>query len=567
MPKPLAIALLTLLGLALAGCGEARRPAMVATANPHATDAAAEMLAQGGSAVDAMIAAQAVLGLVEPQSSGLGGGAFLLHWDAKDRSVTAWDGRETAPKADGPDLFLAADGTPLPFRDASLGGRAVGVPGVVSLMWETHERYGTLPWQALFAPAIRLAEEGFIVSARLSAAVADSPELAQDAMARALYFTDEAGIAKPVAAGHTLRNPAYAETLRAIARDGPAGFYQGEVALALLSAVNGSAKNPGAMTAGDLADYRAKLREPVCRPYRSYRICGMPPPSSGGLTTLMILGLLEAYDLEHLRPLSATSIHLLAAASRLAFADRDRYMADPDFVAVPAEGLIDPVYLAARARLIDPGRDLGQAKPGAPPAAEALPRAAALAQPEAGTSHLAILDAQGNAVSMTTSVEQSFGAHLMAAGFVLNNQLTDFSFLPERDGEPVANRVEGGKRPRSSMSPTLVFEPSGELFAVVGSPGGSRIIGYVAQTLVGLIDWDLDMQAAIDLPHALNRNGATELEAGTALEPVRARLEGMGHKVEVRAMTSGLHGIRIVEGKPDGGADRRREGTVRAIGP
>ncbi len=567
MPKLVAMGLLALLSIALLACERQGGEAMVATANPHATEAAAEILRQGGSAVDAMVAAQAVLGLVEPQSSGLGGGAFLLHWSADDKKVTSWDGRETAPKAAGPGLFLGTDGKPLDFRQASIGGRPVGVPGAVALLWETHRRYGKLPWQSLFVPAIRLAEEGFIVSARLHAAIADSPELAQDAMARELYFSGAAGAApEPVPAGHTLRNPAYAATLRAIARDGTQGFYEGEVALAILTAVNGHASNPGEMTASDLSSYRAVEREPVCRPYRQHRVCGMPPPSSGGLTTLMILGMLKPYHMEGLRPGSPTALHLIAAASRLAFADRDLYMADPDFVAVPVSGLLDEHYLKARARLIDPGRDLGPAEAGAPPA-ETLPRAAALPQPESGTSHLAVLDRWGNAVSLTTSVEQSFGAHIMAAGFVLNNQLTDFSFLPEREGRPVANRVEGGKRPRSSMSPTLVFTPPGELLAVVGSPGGSRIIGYVTQTIIGLIDWDLDMQAAIDAPHVINRNGPTEIEKGSPLEALQDRLKSMGHEVKVQTLNSGLHGIRVKEGHLDGGADRRREGTVLEVSP
>jgi gamma-glutamyltranspeptidase/glutathione hydrolase len=448
------------------------------------------------------------------------------------------------------------------FEAAASGGRPVGVPGAVALMWEVHRADGKLPWKRLFEPALRLAEQGFAVSPRLAAAIAEAAELGQDESARALYFTQSATGQAAVPAGHTVKNPAYAATLRAIAERGRDGFYSGEVALAILAAVNGHAASPGDMTASDLASYRALPREPVCRPYRSYRICGMPPPTSGGLTTLMILGLLEPYRMEGLRPLSPTAVHLLASASRLAFADRDLYIADPDFAPVPVEGLLSDGYLTARAKLIDQGEDDGKAQAGDPALPSPLPRAAALSQPESGTSHLAVIDAFGNALSMTTSVEQSFGARIMAGGFVLNNQLTDFSFVPERDGKPVANRVEGGKRPRSSMSPTVVFAPDGEVFAVVGSPGGSRIIGYVTETLIGLIDWRLDMQAAIDLPHALNRNGATELEQGTSLVTIAPRLKAMGHEVKLQPMPSGLQGIRIVGGVLDGGADRRREGTI-----
>jgi gamma-glutamyltranspeptidase/glutathione hydrolase len=319
------------------------------------------------------------------------------------------------------------------------------------------------------------------------------------------------------------------------------------------------------MTLEDLHRFHAKTRPPVCLAYRGHEVCGMPPPTSGGLTTLMILGLLEPYRMGDWRPNSPTALHLIAQASRLAFADRNAYMADPEFVPVPSEGLLDPRYLRARALKVHPGHDMGEAEPGTPPGALDMPTAAAAR--ESGTSHLVIVDAEGNAVSMTTSVERSFGARIMAEGFVLNSQLTDFAFQPERDGEPVANRVEGGKRPRSSMAPTMVFNPDGALFAALGSPGGPRIIGFVAQTVVALIDWDLPMQAAIDLPRAVNMNGSTQVEAGTAMEAVVLRLEAMGHEVEMRELTSGLHGIRITEEGLDGGADRRREGVVIAVEP
>jgi len=543
--------------LAVSACGDGRGPAMVSTANPHASTAAIEILRRGGSAIDAAIAAQLVLGLVEPQSSGLGGGAFLLHWDAGSETVEAYDGRETAPAAARPDLFLKPDGTPMPFMEAVVGGRAVGVPGLVAMLAMAHRDHGVLDWASLFEPAIELAETGFTVSPRLHAMISAMDRLAEDPAARAYFYADTGPGVSPLPVGHRLRNPAYARTLRIIAEQGPEGFYHGEIAEAIVAAVTGHA-NPGAMTLEDLAGYEAKKREPVCRPYRGYRVCGMPPPSSGGLTTAMILGLLEPFALPAMRPGSPTTVHLISEASRLAYADRARYMADSDFVTVPVEVLTDPRYIADRARLIHPGRSMGVAEAGrldwqTAPAKE---------MSRASTTHLAIVDGRGNAVSLTSSIEGPFGAHVMAAGFLLNNQLTDFSFVPERNGMAVANAVAGGKRPRSSMAPTLVFAPDGGLFAALGSPGGSRIIAYVAQTLVGLIDWGLPMQEAIDLPRHVNRNGVTELEAGTTLAGHADALRALGHEVEIRPLTSGLHGIRLTAGGMDGGADRRREGVV-----
>jgi gamma-glutamyltranspeptidase / glutathione hydrolase len=562
MTRRMHLCLLLAVAVLVAACGE-RRQAMVATANEHASAAAAEILAAGGSAADAAVAAQLVLGLVEPQSSGLGGGAFLLHWDAAARSLTAWDGREAAPAAAGPDLFLGPDGEPLAFHAAATGGRAVGVPGLVSLLWEVHNNHGALDWERLFEPALRLAETGFPVSQRLHGAIAEAEDLERDAMARTLYFRTVPGSAtsiEPVAVGETFTNPAYADTLRLIAAQGPAAFYDGDIAEAVVAAVAGHPDNPGLMTRDDLRQFRAKARPPVCLDYRGNEVCGMPPPTSGGLTTLMILALLEPYRMAPLRPNSPTALHLIAQASRLAFADRGAYMADPDFVEVPSQGLLDPAYLRARSMAIDAGRDMGQAVAGTPPGTAASP--ATVPVLEAGTSHLSIVDAQGNAVSMTTSVERSFGARIMAGGFVLNNQLTDFAFTPVRDGALVANRVEGGKRPRSSMAPTMVFDPDGGLFAALGSPGGSRIIGFVAHTLVALIDWELTMQDAIDLPRLVNRNGATEAEAGTGLQAIVPTLEAMGHDVEVLPLVSGLHGIRITDGRPR----RRRRPAPRRRG-
>jgi len=538
--------------------------AMVAAANSHAGEAAANVLADGGSAVDAAIAAQLVLSLVEPQSSGIGGGAFLMHWDEANGAIEAYDGRETAPAAATPDLFLDPDGKPLGFLDALTGGRAVGTPGIVAMMALAYRDHGRLPWARLFRPAIRLARQGFPVSARLHRAIASAKRLSWHPSTRRQYFLEPATPGedpRPLPVGHLMRNPIYGETLELIALQGPEGFYRGPVAQAIVQAVSNHA-NPGALSLDDLASYEARKRSPLCRPYRRFTVCGMPPPTSGGVAVLQILGLLQPFDLSALKPGSAEAVHLISEASRLAFADRGLYLGDSDFVDVPLEGLLDPGYLGGRSALIAPGRSMGRATAGTPVVQEGLRRREGIDISQPSTSHLAIVDFDGNAVSMTTSVESVFGARIMAAGFVLNNQLTDFSFLPIRDGAPVANAVAGGKRPRSSMSPTLVFDEAGKLYAAFGSPGGSRIIGFVAQTAVALLDWGMDMQAAISLPRHVNRNGPVELEAGTSLEALKGALETLGHDVKIGRLTSGLHGIRIIGDDLDGGADPRREGAV-----
>ena len=552
--------------LLVSGCGDDGREAMVSTANRHASAAALTMLERGGSAVDAAIAAQLVLGLVEPQSSGIGGGAFLLHRDEATGSIEAYDGRETAPAAAGPDLFLGPDGEPMGFMAAVVGGRSVGVPGVVAMLWKAHLDHGRLAWAELFQPAIALAEQGFEVSPRLHALI-DGDAALRDQPTTAGYFfidADGDGTVEALPVGHVLKNPAYAETLKLVAAQGPDGFYEGPVAEAIVETA-GRHANAGLIGLGDLAGYEAKKREALCRPYRSHTVCGMPPPTSGGLTTLMILGLIEPFAIDRLRPGSPVATHLIAEASGLAYADRGLYMADADFVDVPVEGLLERAYLRQRARLIDPGQSMGTAAPGEPASGlvEARGPNGDMALPS--TSHLAVVDAAGNAVSMTTSVEGPFGAHLMAAGFVLNNQLTDFSFRAEADGRPVANRVEPGKRPRSSMSPTIVLDGDGRLFAAIGSPGGSRIIAFVTQTLVGLIDWGLPMQEAIDQGRHADRNGALELEAGTGAAARAEALRALGHEVKVVALTSGLHGIRRTAAGLDGGADRRREGVILSL--
>ena len=570
MPRrALAWAAAAVLALSLAACGDDLNEAMVSTANPHASRAALTMLEKGGSAVDAAIAAQLVLTLVEPQSSGIGGGAFLMHWDASAEQVEAYDGREKAPMAAGPDLFLQEDGTPMGFFDAVVGGRAVGVPGVIAMLWQAHQDHGKLDWSELFDPAIDLAENGFKVSPRLNAMISAFNGLSQHPSTQSYFYVESIeveGALEPLPVGYLRTNQAYADTLKLIAANGPDGFYKGEVAKAIVDIVTAHEKNPGLMSLEDLAAYDAKKRTALCRPYRSYRVCGMPPPTSGGLTSLMILGILETYDLSGLRPGSPMAVHLVSEASKLAYADRAIYMADSDFVDVPVAQLLDRRYLKARAREIHPGKSMGKAKPGELPSARTSQHAADLSEGRLSTSHLSVVDGHGDAVSMTTSVEGPFGAHVMAAGFILNNQLTDFSFQPEINGKPVANAVAPGKRPRSSMSPSIVLDRNGDLFAAVGSPGGSRIIAYVTQTLIGLIDWKLDMQAAIDLPRHVNRNGPIELEDQTGLADRVPQLESLGHKTDVKQLVSGLHGIRMTPDGLDGGADKRREGVVLSVG-
>lgn len=542
----------------------AREPAtatrhMVAAAHPLAVEAGRDVLRRGGAAIDAAVAVQAVLGLVEPQSSGIGGGAFILHWDAVARSLVTWDGRETAPAAVTPGLFLRPDGTPMGFHEAAVGGRAVGVPGAVAALEAAHRAHGRLPWAELFAPAIALAEQGFAVSPRLAAAIAaDRERLARDPATRA-YFLLPDGTPLPV--GHVLRNLAYAETLRAIAARGAAALREGPIAEAIVAAVRGADWNPGTMRVDDLAAYRPAQRDPVCVLYRAWRVCGMGPPSSGGIAVGQILGLLSHADLVSLDPRGADAAHWLAEAGRLAFADRNLYVADSDKVRVPVRGLLDPAYLTARAQLIDRDRANVSPRPGNPPWRDAALAPDATVR-EHGTSHASIRDAEGNAVSMTTTIEDVFGARVMAAGFLLNNQLTDFSFRPEIDGRPVANRVEPGKRPRSSMAPSMVFDPQGELRVILGSPGGARIIGYVAQTLIAILDWAMDPQAAIGLPRVVTIGAATELEADTDAATLKEALEARGHRVTVRALPSGLHAIVVTARGITGGADPRREGVA-----
>lgn len=529
---------------------------MVVAANPHAARAGMEILAEGGSAVDAAIAVQMMLTLVEPQSSGIGGGAFLLHWDAENRRLRAYDGRETAPAGATEDLFLGEDGEPLSFWNAVVGGRSVGVPGVLRLLELAHDNHGLLPWPQLLRPAIALAEEGFPVSPRLHQMIAEDPFLRRQAAARR-YFYRENG--QPRRQGEILQNPELARTLRLLAQEGADAFYEGPLAEALVEAVRGFEENPGRLTLKDLTGYRALERPPLCRPYRRWKVCGMPPPTSGGVAVIEILNLLQGFDLVEASEIER--VHLFTQAGRLAYADRNRYLADPAFVSVPVQALLDPEYLDSRAALIDRQRDMGEAKAGRVGNGGDWSDGGALDLPS--TSHICVVDSRGNAVTMTTSVESPFGSRLWVEGFLLNNQLTDFSFLPEREGAPVANRVQPGKRPRSSMAPTAVFDREGkQLELLIGSPGGSRIPAYVAEALIRILDLGMGVQAAVSAPHALNRNGPTELEEGTPIALLRDALERRGHSVVLRKLTSGLNAIRWTPRGLRGGTDPRREGSV-----
>lgn len=541
-----------------AGAAATAERYMVAAAHPAAVEAGEAVLARGGNAIDAMVATQLVLNLVEPQSSGLGGGSFLLFWDAETGALHSFDARETAPMSAGPDLFLdPATSEPMGFWDAVIGGRSVGVPGTLLLLEAMHERFGSRPWAELLEPAIELALTGFAVSPRLAGSIAAAAERGLDRFAptRAYFFDTEGA---PLTAGTTLTNPAFAATLRTIAAEGSAPFYDGAIGEALALTV---AEAGGGMTMADLQAYRVIEREPVCAGYRGFSVCGMGPPSSGGIAVGQILGLLEHVDMASHGPTPA-GVHLFLEASKLAFADRNRYLADADFVRVPETGLLDPGYLMLRAQAIDHRSAMPEARAGNPPWREGATMAPQTQETSNGTSHLSIVDAAGNIVSLTSSIETGFGSRLMTGGFLLNNELTDFSFRPEIDGMPVANRVEPGKRPRSSMAPSIVFDQGGTPVLVVGSPGGARIINYVAKTIVAWLDWGMDVDAAVRLGHFSNLNGDTTLEAESEGAKMAGALEALGHTVSIADMNSGLHIIARTAAGWQGAADPRREGSV-----
>ncbi|WP_227267639.1 gamma-glutamyltransferase [Roseobacter weihaiensis] len=529
---------------------------MVAAANPWAVQAGADVLQRGGTAADALVAVQAMLGLVEPQSSGLGGGAFLVYYDAESETLTTLDGRETAPLAATPRLFQDPQGEPLGFFDAVVGGLSVGTPGTPALMEQAHVRWGSLPWADLLTPAIELAEGGFPVSPRLAGLIENDKERLARFEETASYFLPEG---EPLTVGETLVNADYADTLRQLAAEGATAFYTGEIAQDIVAAVQTAPGNPGVLSTLDLSVYAVKERAPVCASYRAHEVCGMGPPSSGALTVGQILGMLDGFDLSA-GPADPQVRRLIGDASRLAFADRGRYMADSDYVPVPVEGLIDPAYLADRAGLLAGDAALDEVAPGAPVFDHTLNWADDVSLEFPSTSHFVIVDAAGNVASMTTTIENGFGSRLMVRGFLLNNELTDFSFRSHEDGVPIANRVEPGKRPRSSMAPTIVMKDGMPVLAI-GSPGGSRIIGYVAESIIAHLDWGMDVQQAVSVPHAVNRFGTYDLEEGTAAEALADPLTALGFEVDTRALTSGLHAISI---GPilQGGADPRREGIA-----
>jgi gamma-glutamyltranspeptidase/glutathione hydrolase len=534
---------------------------IVVAAHPLAVEAGREILREGGSAVDAAIAVQMVLTLVEPQSSGIGGGGFMLHYDPKGKRIESYDGRETAPASAKPDMFLDAEGKPLPFFDAVVGGLSVGVPGDLRMLELAHREHGKLPWAQLFAPAIKLAEDGFPISPRLAREIAEDPYLPKMSAA-AHYFFDAQG--KPLQAGTAVKNPALADVLRTIATGGADAFYHGTIAQDVVDAIENAKPRSGGMTLADLAGYRAIKRPVLCGTYRAYKVCGMGPPSSGGVAVLQILGMLQPFDIAKEAPLSLAAVHQFAEASRLAFADRDRYLGDPDFVPVPVRGLIDHAYLAGRSTQIRPDKASPGAKFGRPPGDDMTVGASQPKQFEpVSTSHMVIVDSSGNIVTFTTTVENAFGSRLMVDGFILNNQLTDFSFRPADGGRAVANRVQAGKRPRSSMAPLLVFDAkSGVPAFALGSPGGSYIIDYVAEAAVGLMDWRLGPGAAAALPHVINRNGPTVLEAKRGLEGIGGGLEDMGDTVKYEDMDSGLSIVAFGPSGLVGASDPRREGVA-----
>ncbi|MBM1816284.1 gamma-glutamyltransferase [Pseudosulfitobacter pseudonitzschiae] len=529
---------------------------MVAAANPHAVQAGADVLAAGGTAADALVAVQTVLGLVEPQSSGLGGGAFLVWYDAASGQLTTLDGRETAPLAATPKRFLDAEGEPLKFYDAVVGGLSVGVPGTPALLATAQAKWGKGNWADLLQPAITLAQDGFDVSPRLAALVAEDAERLARFESTASYFLPQG---QPLQAGARLTNVAYADTLRTLADD-PRAFYTGAIAQDIADTVNAAVPAGGLLSKLDFTLYAARERDAVCAPFQGHEVCGMGPPSSGALTVGQILGMLDNYDLGALDPADPQAWRLIGDASRLAFADRGRYMADSDFVPMPTAGLVDPAYLAERAKLLGGDDALPEVSPGTPEWDHAM----LLSDDESielpSTSHISIVDSYGNVASMTTTIENGFGSRLMVRGFLLNNELTDFSFRTHSDGVPIANRLEPGKRPRSSMAPTIVMKDGAPVLAI-GSPGGSRIIGYVAQAIIAHLAWGMDVQQAVAMPHAVNRFGTYDLEAGTTAADLEGPLGDMGFDVKTQDLNSGLHAIEIGDDLK-GGADPRREGIA-----
>lgn len=544
-----------------AGPAEARKPApaeapgMVSAADPRAAAAGVEILREGGSATDAAIATMLALNVVEPQSAGIGGGAFFVRHDARTGATTTIDGREAAPKAADMRWFYGPDGRPLSHGAAIPGGRSVGVPGTLRAMAMAHRSGGRLPWEALFRPAIRLARDGWTLSPRFARMLPRAVGFIDSGAAKVFLGPD----GRPLQAGTRVRNPEQAALFERIARAGPGAFYTGAQARKLVATVNGAARNPSKMTLADLAHYRAKPRPPVCGTYRVYKVCSMGPPSSGGITVLTILKQLERFDMGALGPRSPVAWHLFAESSRLAWADRDLYIGDPDFVRVPVAGLLDRDYIASRSALISPDRTMERAPPGTPRGAPARLRAPPGEQ--AGTTSLTVADRRGNVAQVTTTIESVFGSGLSVDGTMLNNELTDFDIVPEKDGHLVANRVEGGKRPRSSMAPTIVYGPDGKVRIALGAAGGPTIISQIAKALVAVLDWKMSAQDAIALGLLFSPGDTAIVEKGTALEELAPALRALGHQVRVAPLGLKANAVERVNGRWVGAADPRSEGV------
>jgi gamma-glutamyltranspeptidase/glutathione hydrolase len=536
---------LALAALLLPAAAWAEPHEMVAAAHPLAVEAGLDVLRKGGTAIDAAVAVQMMLGLTEPQASGVGGGGFLLYYDAATRGITVYDGRETAPAGATATMFLQ-DGKPLPYRTAAASGISVGVPGAIALLEMAHKEHGKLPWADLFTTSIAAARKGIPVSPRLAAWLESIPSFARDPAAREIYYSE----GHPKKVGDTVVNPALADTMQRIASEGSSVLQAGPIAEEMVARVHGH-ERPGTLAVSDLATYKPVKREALCGPYRVWIVCGMPPPSSGGIAILQMLGLLETFDLRKDQPDDLRSLHLIAEAGRLAFADRGRYVADPAFTDQPTGKLVSPAYIAEQRKRISEDHAMSGREPVEP------------GYVEHGTSHVTIVDRAGNTVAFTTTIEAPFGAQMMVGGFILNNELTDFTPVPELAGQPVANRVEPGKRPRSSMSPTFVLDQDRKLVLSVGSAGGARIIGDTFQALIGMLDWNLSPQAALDLPRVLNMNGVTELEDKGDLPGQADALRKLGHQVQVRHHEGGLTAIRRVGDGWAGGADPRRDGVAK----
>ena len=530
--------------------------AVVSAANPMASEAGLSILKQGGSAADAAIATMLALTVVEPQSSGIGGGGFIVYQPANG-PVGSIDGREKAPGVASPKQFLDENGKPMPFMQAATGGRSVGVPGNVALAAEAHRKWGKLPWAKLFEPAIKLAE-GFTISPTMARFIAFGQDSLKQAgpEGRALYYDKDGA---PLKAGTTFRNDKLAAALRLIAAKGADGFYKGPIAQAIVKTVSTAEANPTAMTLADLAAYKAEVRAPVCGSYRQYKICGMGPPSSGGTGVLAMLKQLERFDMKGLGKDNPVAWHLFAESQRLAIADREKWIGDPGFVEVPTKGLADPAYLAARSSLIDAGGRIGKAEPGMPAGAP-VARVNAADNEVAGTTNFAVADAMGNITTWTSTVEKTFGSGLVAEGFVLNNELTDFNFAPEDQGKLTANHVQPGKRPRSAMSPTIVYDASGKAILAIGAAGGVTIIAQVSKAIIGVLDWGLPVEEAIALPQLIAIGDRFAVEKGTMLEAMIPAFTAMGHKPVATALPLKLNGVQRVAGGWRGGADARGEG-------